>query len=110
MTALPEAKLAREAALCYGALCFVTDYDVWRGPGDDVTAAKVIENLSRNVERGRAAVAATIATVAGQPRRCDCGAALDGAILTAREVSPEARKRLAVLLGGDATVGGGGGD
>jgi 5'-methylthioadenosine phosphorylase len=98
MTALPEAKLAREAELCYAAICFVTDYDVWHEQAADVTADLVIANLIQNVEHGRAIVSATV-TGLSDSRDCDCGEALASALVTAQELVPAAtRERLDLLL------------
>ncbi|MSQ41453.1 MAG: S-methyl-5'-thioadenosine phosphorylase [Dehalococcoidia bacterium] len=98
MTALPEAKLAREAELCYAALCFVTDYDVWHDQEQDVSATLIIENLKRNVAQGRAIVSAAVEALA-QQRACACGDALATALVTARELVPvETRRRLVPLL------------
>ena len=98
MTALPEAKLAREAELCYATLCFVTDYDVWRDGGDDVTAEMVLRNLQANAARGREAVRRAVAGL-GELGDCDCRDALAEALFTPRELVPEAtRARLAPLL------------
>lgn len=98
MTALPEAKLAREAELCYGAVCFVTDYDVWHEDEDDVNASIVMERLRQNAEHGLEVVRRTIE---GLPptRACGCGQALASALITPRELVPvETRRRLAPLL------------
>lgn len=98
MTALPEAKLAREAELCYGALCFVTDYDVWHEHEADVSADLIMQNLQRNVERGRAIISATVAALP-QQRNCECGDALSSALVTAPHLVPaETRERLDLLL------------
>jgi 5'-methylthioadenosine phosphorylase len=98
MTALPEAKLAREAELCYGALCFVTDYDVWHEHEADVSADLILKNLVHNVESGRAIISATVATLP-QQRDCDCGDALGSALVTAPDLVPPAtRERLDLLL------------
>ena len=100
MTALPEAKLAREAELCYAALCFVTDYDVWHAHEDDVSAALVLQTLQENVQHGRDALAATIAALP-EERACLCGEALSTALVTQPDMVPaETRKRLAQLLDG----------
>lgn len=99
MTALPEAKLAREAECCYASLCFATDYDVWREGEEDVSAGLVVQNLSRNVARAREAVASAIAVLADQPRTCGCGDALAAAMITAPERVPAAtRHRLGVIV------------
>lgn len=98
MTALPEAKLAREAELCYVALCFVTDYDVWHETAADVSAGLVMENLGRNSSNGKAIVARTIASLESQ-RSCQCGRALANALVTAPEAVPAAtRRRLNAIL------------
>ncbi len=99
MTALPEAKLAREAECCYASLCFVTDYDVWREGEEDVSADLVVRNLNANVARAREAVASAIAVLGAQPRSCGCGDALASALITARERVPsETRSRLGVTV------------
>ncbi len=98
MTAIPEARLAREAELCYAALCFVTDYDVWRDTQEDVSADMVLENLSRNAARGRQALVRTVAGL-GDLGDCDCGDALASALVTPPDLVPaETRRRLALLL------------
>jgi 5'-methylthioadenosine phosphorylase len=98
MTALPEAKLAREAELCYGALCFVTDYDVWHEQEADVSADLILKNLLHNVESGRAIISATVAALS-QRRDCECGDALASALVTAPHLVPaETRQRLDLLL------------
>jgi 5'-methylthioadenosine phosphorylase len=109
MTALPEAKLAREAELCYGSITFVTDYDVWHEAEDDVSAALVLSNLMHNAEAGRSVVGSVIHAIANTPRRCDCEAALGSALVTdPAAVPPATRERLGVLVdrywpvGGDA--------
>lgn len=98
MTALPEAKLAREAELCYAAICFVTDYDVWHEGEDDVTAATVMARLQQNAAAGLDAVRRAIAALP-ETRACACGQALATALVTARAIVPdETRRRLAPLL------------
>ncbi len=99
MTALPEAKLAREAKCCYASLCFVTDYDVWHEEAEDVSADLVVQNLNKNVARAREAVACAIASLGDTPRACGCGDALGSALMTARDrMSPAARERLGVIV------------
>lgn len=98
MTALPEAKLAREAELCYAALCFVTDYDVWHQSEQDVSAELIVANLRQNVDRGRHIISTAVARLDEQ-RTCECGQALASALMTAPELVPaETRQRLAALL------------
>ena len=116
MTALPEAKLAREAELCYAALCFVTDWDVWREAAGDVSAELVLRNLRANAGRGREAVARAVAGLGDREEDgdggCGCGDALATALITPPEAVPaEARRRLGPLL--DRYLGppdGGGGE
>ena len=88
MTALPEAKLAREAEMCYATLACVTDYDTWHVSEEDVTVEVVIANLHRNVSLAQSVIRA-IAPVAESERHCECGSALANAIVTARERVPE---------------------
>ena len=98
MTTLPEAKLAREAEMCYSTLACVTDYDTWHVSEEDVTVEVVIANLHRNVSLAQAVIR-TIAPVAERERRCGCGSALANAIVTARDRIPEdAVQRLGVIV------------
>ncbi len=101
MTALPEAKLAREAELCYATLALATDYDSWREGEEAVTAAEVVATLQRNVALAREVVRnAALAFSRLGPRTCSCARALDGAVMTApAQISPQARARVALLLG-----------
>jgi 5'-methylthioadenosine phosphorylase len=99
MTALPEAKLAREAEICYAILACSTDYDVWHHSAGDVTAEMIIANLLRNVEVSREAVRIAL-TRLPPVRDCDCGHALRDAIVTPLEQVPEeTKKRLSPLIG-----------
>jgi 5'-methylthioadenosine phosphorylase len=99
MTNLQEAKLAREAEICYLTVAMVTDYDCWHPDHDAVTVNDIIANLSRNAENAAKVVASA---VAGMPaaRECKCGSALAHAIITDRKLIPEAaRKKLELLIG-----------
>ena len=99
MTALPEAKLAREAELCYAMLAAVTDYDAWRPGEEAVDAAAVFETLRENVERCRQAVRLLAASLDRDEPPCACGRALDAALVTPPAAIPAAaRERLAPLL------------
>ncbi len=99
MTALPEAKLAREAELCYATLALVTDYDCWREGGEDVTAEMVSEVLSRNAAAAQRTLTALLESLPSA-RECPCGSALEGAIVTAPDVVPqETRDRTRLLIG-----------
>jgi 5'-methylthioadenosine phosphorylase len=100
MTLLPEAKLAREAELCYATLALVTDWDCWREAEPDVNVAGVLAVLNANAELARRTVAGAVARLATEPRTCGCGRALELAILTAPEAIPAAtRRRLSLLIG-----------
>lgn len=98
MTALPEAKLAREAELCYGILALVTDYDCWHPEHDSVTVEAVMSVMHRNVANAQAALAALIPLLRGR-RGCGCGHALDHAIMTdPRAIPRDAYERLRPLI------------
>jgi len=89
MTNMPEAKLAREAEMCYATVAMVTDYDCWRAGHDAVTVEQVVRVLNSNAEKARALVKAVV-PVLGAPRGpcpAGCDRALDNAIITA----PDAR-------------------
>lgn len=97
MTALPEAKLAREAEMCYSMIATVTDYDVWHE--DDVTIETVIENAMKNEEAVRNVIKEAITRIPLE-RNCVCANALAGAILTAPDKIPvETKKKLGDLIG-----------
>lgn len=99
MTALPEAKLAREAEICYAILACSTDYDCWREGHEDVTAEMIVGNLLRNVEVSREAVRSTLQRLPAR-RDCVCATALKDAIVTSIELVPEETKsRLAPIIG-----------
>jgi 5'-methylthioadenosine phosphorylase len=98
MTAMPEARLAREAGLCYAMLAMVTDYDVWHDAAEDVTVEMVQRVLHDNVETGRATIRRLCEN--GLPT-CDSGCrhALDGAVITdPAHMSTEAAARLALFV------------
>ena len=98
MTALPEAKLAREAEICYAIMALVTDYDVWHRSEADVSVGLVVANLKKNVETSRSAIA-SLATRLPSHRGCACGSALKDAIITSRESIPqEAKDKLSPLV------------
>ena len=89
MTNMPEAKLAREAELCYASVAMVTDFDCWHPDHDHVTVDAIIAVLLGNADKGRALVKATAPKLASREAPCHCGCqrALDSAIITA----PDAR-------------------
>ena len=98
MTALPEAKLAREAELCYSILACSTDYDCWHESSEPVTVEMVVENLMKNTALSKAILADVITRV--RPAEgCSCGSALENAIVTDRARIPqEAKDRLGILV------------
>ena len=99
MTNLTEAKLAREAEICYATLALVTDYDCWHEEEADVSVAGVLENLRANSAIAAAALGAAVEALPALRRSCACGEALAHAIITpADAMTPEARARLGVLL------------
>jgi 5'-methylthioadenosine phosphorylase len=89
MTNMPEAKLAREAEICYATVAMVTDYDCWHPNHDAVTVDQVVRVLMENADRARALVKAMVPRLAGRSAACDkgCHNALDASIITA----PDAR-------------------
>ena len=98
MTALPEAKLAREAEICYAVLASATDYDVWHDDYESVTVEVVIGNLLKNVKTSRRTLERLAPLLAG-PRQCGCGDALRNAIITDRASIPrETIDRLGVIV------------
>ncbi len=99
MTNMPEAKLAREAELCYATLALVTDYDVWHDGHDAVTVEAVIQTLLRNVATAKDVLRRIIPAV-GPPRTCPCPDLLRNAVITQPAAFPLAtRRRLDLLIG-----------
>ncbi|HEY3937102.1 MAG TPA: S-methyl-5'-thioadenosine phosphorylase [Bryobacteraceae bacterium] len=99
MTNLQEAKLAREAEICYVTIAMVTDYDCWHEEHDAVTVEQIIGNLTKNAENACKLVREVIQDLPAA-RTCQCGSALKHAILTDRKaITPEAKQRLGLLLG-----------
>jgi len=100
MTAVPEAKLAREAALCYATLALCTDYDCWHETEEDVSVEGVLEVMKRNTLAAKALVVELCARLArGDAPACGCARALDAALITPRElITPEVRERLGPIL------------
>jgi len=92
MTNLQEAKLAREAEICYATLAMVTDYDCWHPEHDAVTADSVMKVLAENVATARAVLRAVTRRLP-LPRECECEHALRHALITPAELVPEAVKR-----------------
>ena len=99
MTNLQEAKLAREAELCYVTVAMVTDYDCWHPEHDAVTVTDIIANLTKNAENAARVVSAAVAAMP-EARECKCGSALKHALITNPSVVPDAtRKKLELLVG-----------
>src|SRR5579863_2935690 len=99
MTNVTEAKLAREAEICYGSLAMVTDYDCWHPDRDSVTSAQIIETLMKNAENAQRVLRETVRTMPGE-RTCKCGSALKHALVTDAKLVPAAtKKRLAAIIG-----------
>ena len=99
MTNLQEAKLAREAEICYATLAMVTDYDCWHPEHDSVTVDQIVAVLHQNAENGMKVVKAAIAAMPTE-RKCACADALKYAILTDKKAIPEETKeRLSLILG-----------
>ena len=92
MTALPEARLAREAGMCYATLACVTDYDTWHDGHESVSVELVVANLRANVERAKAIVA-SVAAALPPAGSCGCAHALRDAIITPMHLVPAERER-----------------
>jgi 5'-methylthioadenosine phosphorylase len=88
MTNLQEAKLAREAEICYATLALVTDYDCWHSGHDAVSVETVIEYLNKNVRNAQTIMREAIKRLRNQDRTCKCGSALKNAIFTAPNLWP----------------------
>ncbi len=100
MTAIPEAKLAREAEIGYSAIAMVTDYDVWHDSHEAVTAEMVVRNLLQNAETGKAILRAALPEANARLHDCSCHHALENAIVTNPAlIPPKTRERLNLLVG-----------
>ena len=95
MTAMQEARLAREAEFCYATLVLVTDYDCWHQSVKAVDIGEILRVMRANVEVAQKAVANLARKIPGRERTCGCGSALKDAIITDRSVIPP--KRIAQL-------------
>ncbi len=99
MTAAPEAKLAREAEMCYAILACSTDYDCWHTEHDNVTTEMILENLRSNVEVSKQIVKNMISKMVDEERNCACANALQYAIATNPDKIPIAKKhQLKIIL------------
>jgi len=105
MTNLTEAKLAREAEICYSTVAMITDYDCWHPDHASVSLEEIISNLNKNAENAQNVIREAVRTVPSD-RTCKCGRALAHAIITDPTVIPAAaRKRLSVIAGKYLTPG-----
>jgi 5'-methylthioadenosine phosphorylase len=100
MTNLQEAKLAREAEICYATMALVTDYDCWHAESRCRHVEMIIEYLNKNSTNAQEIMRRAVRTLASQERSCKCGSALKHAVLTHPEaISAEARTRLSAIIG-----------
>ncbi|QDX39733.1 S-methyl-5'-thioadenosine phosphorylase [Salarchaeum sp. JOR-1] len=98
MTAIPEAKLAREAEMCYATVAGVTDYDVWKDDSE-VTLEEVLENAAANETAIKRTIEHAIETLPDS-RECDCGHSLEGTVNTPTDaIPPETRERVELFVG-----------
>ena len=99
MTNLPEAKLAREAEICYATLALATDYDCWHDTHESVTVEAVLAVMFENVKHAKQAIVGAAGKIA-HPRTCACASAARSAVMTARDaITPAARARLELIVG-----------
>lgn len=99
MTALPEAKLAREAEMCYATMAWITDYDCWHESEESVTVEMVVQNLLHNVAHSKEMLRLVIPRL-GPAETCACNSALKDAIITdPRGISEEIKHKLAPIVG-----------
>jgi len=99
MTNLQEAKLAREAQICYSTLAMATDYDCWHEEEEDVTVEMIIANLMKNVENAKKILKESIKTIDAK-RDCKCVHALKGALISQKDKIPqETKKKLDLIIG-----------
>ena len=99
MTNIPEARLAREAEICYGTVALATDYDCWHAEHEDVSVEAVIAIIRQNVATARNIIKAAAARLATE-RICGCGEAVKFAVMTHKDTIPETtRRKLELLVG-----------
>ena len=107
MTALPEAKLAREAEICYSTIACVSDYDSWHEEREPVTVEIILDILHKNIDIARKIIRLAVAGIP-EKRDCECATALKTAIVTDPKVMPpEQKKKLDLLIGKYLTEGDG---
>jgi 5'-methylthioadenosine phosphorylase len=99
MTNVTEAKLAREAEICYGSLAMITDYDCWHPEHDSVTYSQIMATLNQNAENAQRVVREAVRAMPAE-RSCKCGTALQHSLVTDAKLVPKAtKKRLAAIIG-----------
>jgi 5'-methylthioadenosine phosphorylase len=99
MTNLQEAKLAREAEICYATMALVTDYDCWHADHGQVTVDMIIANLMQNAKTAQQTIAEAVGRIPAE-RSCECATALETAIITAPDAMPaDVRRELAPIIG-----------
>jgi 5'-methylthioadenosine phosphorylase len=99
MTNVTEAKLAREAEICYATIAMITDYDCWHPEHESVTASQIIATLNQNAENAQRVLREAVRAMPGE-RSCKCGSALQHALVTDMKLVPSAtKKRLAAIIG-----------
>ncbi len=99
MTNIPEAKLAREAEICYGTVALSTDYDCWHATEESVTVEAILEIIRANVRTAREIIKNAVPAIAGK-RACKCPSALKYAVITDKKaIKGKARKDLSLLIG-----------
>ena len=99
MTNVTEAKLAREAELCYATIAMITDYDCWHPEHESVTASQIIATLNQNAENAQKVLKEAVRTLPEQ-RQCKCATALSHALITDLKIVPAAtKKRLSPIIG-----------
>ena len=89
MSAMQEARLAREAEMCYAALVLVTDYDCWHETAAAVDIGEILRVMKANVDKAQSAVSALAHTLGNRPRTCPCQDALKNTIITERAAIPQ---------------------
>jgi 5'-methylthioadenosine phosphorylase len=99
MTSLQEAKLAREAEICYAAMAMVTDFDCWHEEESEVNVETVVQNLNKNISIAKQIIQMVVPKIS-KKRVCRCATALKDAIMTnIEDIPPETRKKLDLLVG-----------
>ncbi len=100
MTNIAEARLAREAEICYAALACITDYDCWHQSEETVSIEMIVQNLLKNVDMAKKILAAALPKLGADQRKCACASALKDAIITDRKViPPKTKKKLDLIIG-----------